>query len=52
MTLFEEFKKRIKENEITSKVLQNMLDDGLSEDQAVTIMINAYVKKCLEGDFI
>jgi len=49
MTLLEAMKKGIKENETLNAVLQKMIDDGLSEDEALSIMISAWVDR-INGD--
>lgn len=37
---FEEIKQRIKQNDTLNPLLKQMLDDGLSEDEAISIMID------------
>lgn len=44
MTLLEMTKKGIKENPITNAILEEMVSDGLSEDEAMDIMICAWLK--------
>ena len=51
MTLLEAMKKGIKENETLNAVLQKMIDDGLSEDEALNIMISVWVDK-MNGDMM
>ncbi len=47
--LIDYMKKRIKENETTKGILQEMVSDGLSEDEAMEIMIVAWLKRCKEA---
>lgn len=42
-------KKRIKEDKTLNPIMQKMVSDGLSEDEAISIMINAWVNKLI-GD--
>ena len=45
MTLLEMTKKGIKENLITNTLLKEMVSDGLSEDEAIYIMISVWLSK-------
>ena len=45
MTLLEMPKKGIKENPITNTILKEMVSDGLSEDEAMNIMISVLWNK-------
>ena len=46
---FEEIKKRIKHNDTLNPLLKQMVDDGLSEDEAVSIMIRLAMNNIFGG---
>lgn len=45
MTLLEKMKKGIKENKTTNALLNKMVSDGLSEEEAMNIMISVWIDK-------
>ena len=45
MTLLEEMKEGIKENKTTNALLNKMVSDGLSEEEAMNIMISVWIDK-------
>lgn len=41
---FEDVKERIKDNPSLKPILDNMMDDGLSEDDAISVMVDVWAK--------
>jgi hypothetical protein len=41
---FEEIKERIKDNPSLKPTLDKMMDDGLSEDDAISVMVDVWAK--------
>jgi hypothetical protein len=50
MNLFEEMGKKIKEDKRTKPFLKQMVSDGLSEDEAINIMLLAWIYR-MNGEY-
>ena len=46
---FDEIKQRIKHNDTLNPLLKQMVDDGLSEDEAVSIMVEVAMNNIFGG---
>ena len=41
---FDDIKERIKDNSSLKPILDKMMEDGLSEDDAISVMVNVWAK--------